>query len=444
MHMISDRLTDDEFEMLREFRHDLHRHPELSHKEIRTTEKIRAFLSALPGVELLDLPIQTGVVARISRCTNAGDLPVSKVVAGQCATETENKAGTRQETGLGEEADTEEETGFGKKPCPAVHPGLEIMLRADIDALPQTEQTPVDWRSEVPGVMHACGHDVHTASLCGAALLLSKAWQRGDLKNTVDLVFQPAEEGTTGARMLIDAGLFERIHPSACFGMHNWPSVDAGKVVCHEGALMSAKRNFDIILYGAGGHGSMPHLNIDPIVCAAAVVQSLQTVISRNTNPLDAAILSINMIEGGSPMNLVVDRVLMKATVRSLSEKALDRALERVETIVEKTAQAYECRSEIIWKERIPAVWNSPEMTQAALAIAQDAGCELTQAPPSLASEDFALYRQYAPSFFFWIGSRTPGAETHELHTPLFHADDSTIRQAAQLYAACGTGQGMD
>ena len=412
MHMISDRLTDDEFEMLREFRHDLHRHPELSHKEIRTTEKIRAFLSALPGVELLDLPIQTGVVARISRCTNAGDLPVSKVVAGQ--------------------------------PGPAVHPGLEIMLRADIDALPQTEQTPVDWRSEVPGVMHACGHDVHTASLCGAALLLSKAWQRGDLKNTVDLVFQPAEEGTTGARMLIDAGLFERIHPSACFGMHNWPSVDAGKVVCHEGALMSAKRNFDIILYGAGGHGSMPHLNIDPIVCAAAVVQSLQTVISRNTNPLDAAILSINMIEGGSPMNLVVDRVLMKATVRSLSEKALDRALERVETIVEKTAQAYECRSEIIWKERIPAVWNSKEMTQTALAIAQEAGCELTQAPPSLASEDFALYRQYAPSFFFWIGSRTPGAETYELHTPLFHADDSTIRQAAQLYAACGTGQGTD
>ena len=434
MHMILDRLTNDDYENLREFRHDLHRHPELSHKEIRTSEKIRSFLLTLPGVELVDLPIQTGVVARICRNWNvdasaAGEMPR---VEGRAAEEM-----PRVEGHAAEEMSRAKSRAVEKMPC-AESNAAEVMLRADIDALPQTEQTQIDWKSEVPGVMHACGHDLHTTSLCGGALLLSRAWQRGELKNTVDLVFQPAEEGTTGARTLIDAGLFDKIHPSACFGMHNWPSVDAGKAVCREGALMSAKRNFDIILHGAGGHGSMPHLNIDPIVCAAAVVQSLQTVISRNTNPLDAAILSINMIEGGSPMNLVVDRVLMKATVRSLSEKALDRALERVETIVAKTAEAYECRSEIIWKERIPAVWNSPEMTQAALALAQSAGCEITQAQPSLASEDFALYRQFAPSFFFWIGSRAPGAEIHELHTPLFYADDSVIRQAAQLYAACG------
>ena len=313
------------------------------------------------------------------------------------------------------------------------------MLRADIDALPQTEQTEIPWRSQVPGVMHACGHDLHTASLCGAALLLGRAAKDGRLRPTVDFVFQPAEEGTTGARALIDAGLFDRIHPQACFGLHNWPSVDTGRIVCREGSLMAAKRNFDILIHGAGGHGSMPHLNIDPIVCAAAVVQSLQTVISRNTDPLDSAILSINMIQGGSPVNLVVDRVLLKATIRSLSDAALDRAIERVRTIVEKTAEAYECRSEIQWKERIPAVWNSPDMAAAARRCAERTGCELTDAPPSLASEDFALYREFAPSFFYWVGSRAAGAPVEELHTPKFHADDRAIRHASELYAACAT-----
>ena len=239
--------------------------------------------------------------------------------------------------------------------------------------------------------------------------------------------------------MLIDAGLFDRIHPQACFGLHNWPSVDTGRIVCREGALMAAKRNFDILIYGAGGHGSMPHLNIDPIVCAAAVVQSLQTVISRNTDPLDAAILSINMIQGGSPVNLVVDKVLLKATIRSLSDAALDRAIARVKTIVEKTAEAYECRSEIQWKERIPAVWNAPEMLAAARRCAEKTGCELTDARPSLASEDFALYRRFAPSFFFWVGSRAAGAPVEELHTPRFFADDRAIRHAAELYAACAS-----
>ncbi len=380
-----EKLTPADEARLIALRHDLHRHPELSGEEYRTTETIRAFLENLPGCRLMDLPVKTGLAARI--------------------------AGTRPET--------------------------EIMLRADIDALPQTERTDVPWRSETPGVMHACGHDLHTASLCGAALLMSRAAASGDLGPTVDLVFQPAEEGTTGARAMIDAGLFDRIRPKACFGLHNWPSVDTGRIVCREGGLMAAKENFDILLYGAGGHGSMPHLNIDPIVCAAAVVQSLQTVISRNTDPLDSAILSINRIEGGSPVNLVVDRVLLKGTIRSLSDAALDRAVGRLKTITAKTAEAYECRSEIRWRERIPAVRNSPAMTALARRCAEETGCEVVDAPPSLASEDFALYQAFAPSFFFWLGSRAPGTETRELHTPRFYADDKAIRHGAALLAAC-------
>ena len=310
----------------------------------------------------------------------------------------------------------------------------EIMLRADIDALPQTEKYESPWKSRNPGVMHACGHDLHTASLCAAAMNLSKLYGRNELENTVDLVFQPAEEGTTGARKLIDAGLFKMIHPDLCFGIHNWPSVPTGKIVCREGALMSAKRNFEIRILGAGGHGSMPHLNIDPIVCAAAVVQSLQTVISRNTSPLDSAVLSVNRIEGGSPANLVVDRIMMRATVRALSEETLDRLLKRVETIVLKTAEAYECKSEIIWEERIPAVYNTGEMTEIAKKIASKTGCEIYDAPPALASEDFALYRKYVPSFFFWVGSTPMGEKVEELHRPCFHADDEALKHAADVY----------
>ena len=377
------RLTDEEYRKALSLKREMHMHPELSGQEYETGQRIRSFLSDVPGVELLPLQTKTGVVARLP--------------------------------------------GDG---------GPEIMLRADIDALPQTELFESEWKSQTEGVMHACGHDLHTASLAGAALLLARARAAGDLHATVDFVFQPAEEGTTGARTLIDAGLFELIHPVRCFGIHNWPSVETGKVALREGALMAGKRNFDIWIYGAGGHGSMPHLNTDPIVCAAAVVQSLQTVVSRNTNPLDALVLSINLIEGGSPMNLVVDRVRMKATVRSLSEQALTRALERVETIVERTAQAYECRSEIVWNERIPAVWNTPEMTALARRCATAAGCEITDAPPSLASEDFSLYRASVPSFFYWVGSTAPGDTPEELHRPRFHTDDAALRYAAALYAA--------
>ena len=274
----------------------------------------------------------------------------------------------------------------------------------------------------------------------GAALILTRMKAQGKLSNTVDLIFQPAEEGTTGAKALIDAGLFDRIHPRAIFGLHNWPSVDAGKIVLHEGALMSAKRNMTILIKGRGGHGSMPHLNVDPIVCAAAVIQALQTVVSRNTNPLDAVVLSIGRIEGGSPVNRVADQVEMNATIRSLSNDALKRGIERTEAIVSNTAAAYECEWEIIWEEFIPAVMNLPEMAEyakTAAAAADPAG--LTDAPPSLASEDFALYGRKVPSWFFWVGSRTGGEPVEELHRPRFHTDDRAMRQAAQLYAAAAS-----
>ena len=378
-------LLPEEYEEILRIKRDLHMHPELSKKEFRTTGLIRAFLEKLPGVELLDTGTPTGVLARIS--------------------------------------------GDGS--------GTEIALRADIDALPQNEQYESPWKSRIDGVMHACGHDFHTASLLGAALILTRMKAQGELANNVDLIFQPAEEGTTGARALIDAGLFERIHPCAIFGIHNWPSVESGRIVVHEGALMSAKRNMTIRIRGRGGHGSMPHLNVDPIVCAAAVVQSLQTIVSRNTNPMEALVLSISRIEGGSPVNRVADQVEMNATIRSLSDEALDRGIARTEAIIRNTAAAYECEYDLVWEERIPAVMNLPEMAERA-KLAADAAApgSITDAAPSLASEDFALYGRYVPSWFFWVGSRTEGEPAEDLHRPGFHTDDRAMRQTAQLYAA--------
>ena len=384
-------LLPEEFERILRIKRDLHMHPELSKAEYRTTGVIRVFLEKLPGIEFFETGTPTGVLARIS-----GD-------------------------------------GSGK----------EIALRADIDALPQTEQYESPWKSLSNGVMHACGHDFHAASLLGAALILTRLKAQGQLANTVDLIFQPAEEGTTGAKALIDAGLFERIHPRAIFGIHNWPSVGSGKIVVHEGALMAAKRNMTIRVKGRGGHGSMPHLNVDPIVCAAAVIQSLQTIVSRNTDPMESLVLSISRIEGGSPVNRVADQVEMKATIRSLSDKALERGISRTEAIVGNTAAAYECDWEIIWDERIPAVRNLPEMAEGAKIAAETAAPGgVTDAPPSLASEDFALYGKYVPSWFYWVGSRTEGETAEELHHPRFHTDDQAMRQAAQLYAAAAM-QGM-
>ena len=411
------RLSDGEYSRILEFKRDLHMHPELSGEELETTKKIKAFLQTLPDFRILPLETETrtGVVAQIR---GRWELDSQREPEDQ-----------RMPDGQREPEDLRMPDGQ-RDAC------AEIMLRADIDALPQTETCESPWKSRNPGVMHACGHDFHTASLLGAALLLQRAKADGRLHRTVDLVFQPAEEGARGARMMIEAGLFDLIHPEFCFGMHNWPSVPSGRIVCHEGALMSGKRNFDITIHGVGGHGSMPHLCTDAIVCASAVVQSLQTIVSRNTDPLDSVLLTINLIEGGSPINLIVEKIRLCGTVRSLSDEALDRAISRVETIVSRTAEAYECTAEIEWTYRIPTVWNTPEMTARARRCAEATGYTVTDAVPSLASEDFACYREYVSSFFYWVGSMQEGETPQDLHKPGFHTDDSMLRCAAELYMA--------
>ena len=379
------RLTAEEEARIIDFRHDMHMHPELSHREFRTSDNIKAFLASLEGIEILELYKETtGVVARL----------------------------------------------IGGKP------GCEIGLRADIDAICQTEDNDLPWKSRENGIMHACGHDFHTAGLLGAAMILSRV--RDEVPGKVDFIFQEAEETTDGAREMIDAGLFEVIHPEAFFGEHNRPEVPVGKVVCKNGALMAAKTNFVIRVYGRGGHGSMPHLCVDPIVASAAIIQSLQTIVSRNTDPLDSVVLSVGSIHGGSIENLVVDRVEMTASIRALSIEARERAVRRMESVVKSTAEAYECRAEIEYREILPLTFNGEEMYKVAVRAAEMAvGSEnVIDVPPTLASEDFSVFMERVPSFFYWIGSGIPGEKPYAWHQSRFKADDAGLKVAAGVMAA--------
>ena len=382
------QLTEEEAGRVLEIKRDLHMHPELSHEEFETTKKIRKILEALPGIEILELPdtsvVKTGVVARL--------------------------------------------TG-GK-------PGPEVGLRADIDALPQTEAYESPYKSTCPGKMHACGHDFHTASLLGAAMILSRC--REEVPGTVDFLFQEAEETTNGCRDMVDAGLFDIIHPRYFFGMHNRPEVPTGQVVIQPGGLMSAKTNFVITVRGRGGHGAMPHLCIAPIVCAAAMVQSLQTIVSRNVDPMENAILTIGSINGGSVENLIVDSVRMTGCVRSLSQETKDMQVRRLEEIVYNTAKAYQCTADIEYREILPVAYNTPEMTEiahrAAAAVVGEENC--VHAVPTLASEDFAIIMDKVPSYLYWVGSGTEGEPLYAWHNPMFHANDGGLKVGAAVYAS--------
>lgn len=390
------RLSQEEETRLILFKRDMHMYPELSHREFRTTERIRSFLAGIEGVEILSLGRElTGAVARIT--------------------------GTKPESEKNTSADSKEIR--------------EVGLRADIDAIAQTEAYDSPWKSRHPGVMHACGHDFHTASLLGAALLLSR--NREEWSGTVDFLFQEAEETTDGAKEMIDAGLFEIIHPRMFFGLHNRPEEEAGKVVCHKGALMAAKTNFSLTVTGKGGHGGNPHLCNDPIVCAGALIQSLQTIVSRSMDPLHSVVFTIGSIHGGSVENLVVDQVEMTGSIRALEMDAKEKAVSRMEEIVHGVCQAYGCRADIVYREILPPVFNSGEMFELAKAAAEAAvGDEnVIDSRPCLASEDFSLFMERVPSFFYWVGSKTPGEECPAWHHASFHADDSGIRTGAELMA---------
>jgi amidohydrolase len=289
-----------------------------------------------------------------------------------------------------------------------------IGLRADMDALPMQESNEFAHRSTVPGAMHACGHDGHTAMLLGAAQYLAAS---DDFDGTVHFIFQPAEEAGAGAQAMIDDGLFERFPVDAVFGVHNWPGIPAGHFGVRPGPIMASTSLFKITLRGAGCHGAMPHLGHDPVIAAAHVVTSLQSILTRNKNPIEAAALSVTQIHAGEAQNVVPTEAWLGGTVRTFSDGTLDLIENRLRSIVSATALAFDCKSDVTFDRNYPPTVNDATQTAFAVEvmreIAGDANVNAS-VDPTMAAEDFAFMLKAKPGCYAFLGNgsgdhRTPG-----------------------------------
>ena len=372
------------FPVLKVLKDDLHRHPELSGREVRTTALLKQKLSALP-VELVDLGVPTGTAALLR----------------------------------------------GGRPGPLV------ALRADIDAIVQDTPERGAVVSEHPGVMHACGHDFHTAGLYGAACLLSA--MREEVAGNVAFLFQPAEETTGGARAMLAHGLWDKLpsKPSCVFGVHNRPQIPAGKVAVREGPLMSEKANFTIVLHGVTGHGGTPQKCVDVIVPAAAIIQATQSIVSRNTAPEDPLVCAVCSIHAGTPENFAPDLLTMTGSIRAFSHDTRMMAQGRVEKLTRDIAAAYGCGCDFDCQEAAPLLSNSPVMTalarRAATAVLGEENIVGTS--PEMSSEDFPEFGREVPYFFYWLGSGFPDRKNAGWHSPKFRTDDDALAVDAALLA---------
>ena len=365
------------YDDMKSWRHYFHEHPELAYKEINTSKKVVELLKEF-NVDNIETGIGgTGVVAVI-------------------------------------------ENGSGKT----------LGLRADMDALPIREENNKPYCSKNTGIMHACGHDGHTTMLLGAAKYLSESRK---FKGKVVLIFQPAEEGFAGAKAMIDDGLFKKYPVDEIYGMHNMPNLKSGMLAVEEGPRLAAADNFEIEIIGKGAHGAMPSNSIDPILCGSAIVQNLQHIVSRNSNPKETLVITVASFHSGNANNVIPKTAKLNGTIRYYNDEIGKMVRKRFYEVVNNTCQTFGAKPEISFKKGYPATVNHKKQSLFAYNVAKKVSGKNSSnnQTPMMGSEDFSYFLKQVPGAFAWIGN----GKSASLHNPKYDFDDNILCTGASFLA---------